>query len=595
MLAILGAIGAGSATSFVLSNPDLSTVLPGFAAVLGLSALSLIFTVVPFLGILSGEVILELVGPVGPVRAALIPATTLVLAGLVGERLGVGRSFWWVRHSVGAEWLVGFGGQPLLDCACAGLGAAATDAGLRVAGMAELVQADGQVSLIDGEASDTDSDTLHSESHPHPPRTASRVRQALPFLPLAAFALVVFAGPLLPTLPFKARHPSPSSPNFRYPPVKVACVVPPTLAERHRRQKASQGSVEEWLRESRVVASRGAKILGWSEGAVRLEAGDGGRPDGEGWDALGRSEQQFLKQVAEVADKHKVSSSFQESKSSFNRIGRPQTYIAATYLLPASPPHPRHKEYNIVTLVGPTLSTANTPNIIFSTTKHLPVPLIESYTAISRTAPAFLSSPSFLPVAALPIPHRPSTPSPHLTPFQSVAISSFTCLDIARSFPLHPAALSPALILNPSSTPLRSLAESQLDLARTRAIEHRAFILRCDSADGVGGLVAPDGSTRVVKIGEEGWASWEFDVDAERAERGTVLEWLSASVGGGGEWAWVLLLAVATLGGGGGEARTSALVGVWGLTWDGLGRSREWAARLWDRLFARQGILVDVS
>ncbi|KAL8292968.1 hypothetical protein RQP46_000662 [Phenoliferia psychrophenolica] len=449
---LLGALVGGSTLSFALSHPGLATVLPPFESFLGLSLLSILFTIIPLLGILSGEAILQFAS--GPWRAVLVPAATFTVAGIVEERLGVGRTVWWVRDGVESEdWLVAYGGQPLLDFAVAGLAAVVADSTLRILGMVELTQSDTvnhqRISLID----EDDDDDREANLSTTPPRPSSRLRRALPFLPLITFLLPIFLGPLLPYPTFHRHHPAAESPTFEYPPVKVACVVPPAL-ERHR--GASHGLVEDWLQESRVVASRGAKVLSWSEGAVRLEADAGPiRGEGEGWDAMGKSEQEFLKKVAGVADQHKV-------------------YIAATYLLPASTPNPRFKAYNLVTLVGPSQSPTSPPNIIFSTTKHLPVPLIETYSHLSRPSAALLSAPSAFPVAMIPLPHQRSTPAPHTTPFQTFAISSQTCLDIALSLPPLPPTLSPALILNPSSTPLVSLAASQFTLAHLRAIEHHS-------------------------------------------------------------------------------------------------------------------------
>ncbi|KAK4706143.1 hypothetical protein P7C70_g44, partial [Phenoliferia sp. Uapishka_3] len=584
---LFGALIVGTTLSFTPSNLGLFTIVPNLEAVLGLISIATLFTLIPLLGFIFGEVVLQSLGPTsaGPWRATLIPASTFVMAGLVEETFfGVGRSFWWVKSRTGEDWLVAIGGHPLIDFACAGLAAALAEAGLRVVGMAEIKSFGTvvrQVSLLDDvEAPGDESDPLVASDRQPPSK--SPVHAWLAYLPLLAFLLLPIVGPLVPTYSFHPRHPSPSDPHYRYPPLKVACVVPTTVAERHRSQKPSPGSsIEEWLHETDVIASRGAKILSWGEGAVRLEREHGGKPGGEGWEAMGKSEQDFLSKVAHVADQRRV-----------------LVYIAATYLLPAA--HPHHKIYNLVTLVGPSLPSSTTPNIIFSTNKQLPVPIIETYSHISRSPRANF------PVANLAIAHHPGTPSPNLTPLQEISVSSAICLDISSSLPLAPPNLSPALLLNPSSTPLLGLATSQFELARLRAIEHRSYVLRCDSASGLSGLIAPDGSLRAASLGEEGWESWEASVDAERAERRTFVEWMKARVGGGNGWwaalPWMLLLFLSSMSG---FERSQGLLNCGESTYDRIrgniggfiGSSRQWGGRVRRHFVGagQEGTLVDVS
>ena len=91
--------------------------------------------------------------------------------------------------------------------------------------------------------------------------------------------IIIFIGllSLSPSSPGTTTHlhPSPVDREYVYPPLKLACVVPPTSSARHNHQKLPAGSIEEFLRETRVVAARGAKILSWAEGAVRLDVDDG--------------------------------------------------------------------------------------------------------------------------------------------------------------------------------------------------------------------------------------------------------------------------------------------------------------------------------
>jgi hypothetical protein len=113
------------------------------------------------------------------------------------------------------------------------------------------------------------------------------------------------------------RHPSPTSPNFIYPPVKIACVVPPS-AIGSIKPKPRDSDVDDWIQESAVVASRGAKILSWSEGAVRLQKDKDSSHEGkEGWEGTGSNERTLLERLAKVTDQYRV-------------------YILATYTLPSA-------------------------------------------------------------------------------------------------------------------------------------------------------------------------------------------------------------------------------------------------------------------
>lgn len=107
-------------------------------------------------------------------------------------------------------------------------------------------------------------------------------------------------------------HPSPTSPSYTYPPLKVACVVPPSLLEdqgRHKRKQKDRDStdIQDWIRETQIVASRGAKIINWSEGAVKLQRGLGdGDGTKSGWEGMGRQERELLRMVAGVSDQYRV-------------------------------------------------------------------------------------------------------------------------------------------------------------------------------------------------------------------------------------------------------------------------------------------------
>ncbi|GAA6062842.1 hypothetical protein JCM10212_001848 [Sporobolomyces blumeae] len=295
----------------------------------------------------------------------------------------------------------------------------------------------------------------------------TRVKKALSIV-VFFFALNLLS-PLMPSFPFRHCRPIPDDPSFIYPPVKVGCVALPTLG------------------------GKGARD------------GDGK----EGWEGMAKEEQELLRRAGEVCDNSKV-------------------HVLVTYSIRPRQYAPRHHRLNIATLVGPRARPEEPrPNVVFSTTKHNPVPFIESYSHSDRVDAVLRSSPAALPLGRIKLPHPPHTPW-HLVPFETVDVSAAICQDVA--FPSLVAsylavdasspAKTPQLILNPSDVPTSSLAESQTSQARARAIEQRASILRCDGAEGISSLTGPDGEVRtVVNNGEEGWTSWEgyVDVDVERA------------------------------------------------------------------------------
>lgn len=196
-------------------------------------------------------------------------------------------------------------------------------------------------------------------------------------------------------------------------------------------------------------------------------------------------------------------------------------FILATYSIE------QHKVLNVATLVGPS-DSSTTPNIVFSTTKHHPVTFIESYSHSHRVDALLGSSPSALPLSTIEIPHPHHTPTPNLIPLERVSVSAAICQDIAYPSLLgsyiepsqdgtgkkeHRKARSPRLIPNPSRVPTTSLALSQLDQVRARAVEQESWILRCDTSGslvessregGISSLVAPDGEVRVLQRAGEG-------------------------------------------------------------------------------------------
>lgn len=140
---------------------------------------------------------------------------------------------------------------------------------------------------------------LASKSHPSSRRLATRA--------LVCISLLALITPSLPSWPLSSTltkaHPSPGSPSDVYPPIIVGCVALPLAPTRDK-----DAEIERWLHETRVVASRGAKIVSWPEGAVKLKCGrDDERKQGEGFDRMSASEQDLLKRVGDVCDATGVS------------------------------------------------------------------------------------------------------------------------------------------------------------------------------------------------------------------------------------------------------------------------------------------------
>lgn len=280
---LFAALVLGSVVSTLFSNPHLHSVLPSLESALGLVAISLVTTVIRVIGILAGESILLFDSPSdGPWTSALVPTATFALAGTLGESLGVERTLWWVHHGGGSiAWLAGYGGQPLVDFVVAGLGAAGAWMVLNggvVVGAFRKTHVEERFLMDEEDISEEVGESVAQlAARPQP----SLVRRLLPFLPFALFLLPAILGQIIPPAAFHPKHPSPGSPTYRYPPVKVACVVPPGVAERYRRTKPDVGPIDEWLHETTVVASRGATIVVARRSG---QVGAGGGVAGGGWD-----------------------------------------------------------------------------------------------------------------------------------------------------------------------------------------------------------------------------------------------------------------------------------------------------------------------
>lgn len=223
-----------------------------------------------------------------------MPAWVFALAGVVEEGAGTGRMGWWVRPSderEGVDWIRRMGGQVAVDLA---VGAAGVAAAMVVWEWMRRRREEGGRDSLGEEAAERDDGSSWFKT------------TRKPLILLAFLTTLVLAGPVFPEAAYHASHPSPADPSYVYPPLKVACVVPPSLISSSRRTK--QAKLDDWLKETRIVADRGAKVLSWFEGAVELEKG--ARNDkGEGWEAMGEQERELLTRVGEVCDMYKVGSS----------------------------------------------------------------------------------------------------------------------------------------------------------------------------------------------------------------------------------------------------------------------------------------------
>ncbi|GAA6005173.1 uncharacterized protein JCM10292_005594 [Rhodotorula paludigena] len=525
-LPLLAFLAAGSAWSALLTNRAADSFSSAFDAALVALLYSLVSAVLPLVALVVSHLALQHVEPGRDkgYTALLVPAWLFALAGIVQEQAGVGRLGWWVKPAVevadGLGWVARLGGQVAVDFAVAAAGIALGEVVCSTVRRSEDGAERRDIRLFDD-----------ADMNEH---ARTQIRRLVRLLLVLLFALNV--SPLLPLTSYPPSHPSPTDPTYTYPPVKVACVVPPTH-HNHGRQELLT-TLEDWLAETRVVAGRGAKGLSWSESAVRLDKGTR-RDEGDGWDAMGQQEQRLLQSVAEVCDMYKV-------------------YILATYLVPPpSSSRQNNKLLNVATLVGPTTDAdePSGPNLIWSTTKHHPVPLVESYSHVSRQLSAIGSAPASLPLADIALAHAAHTPSPHLTPLQHLSLSGAICQDIA--FPslassyvlssttrpdvsLRNPPHTPQLLLNPSLVPpsLPGIAASQLAQARARAIEHGSFVLRCDApSSGSSALVGPHGEV-LVRASQAG-GSWEAEIRPEQAAArhgGTVFEWVAGVEAGEKRW-----------------------------------------------------------
>ncbi|GAA5823742.1 hypothetical protein JCM11251_003276 [Rhodosporidiobolus azoricus] len=564
-------LSLGSALSFACSNAsDFDGGLfsnPGNAAA-AIVLYSLGTALLPLLGLLLPHLASFLPSSLFPTSLhfsysrLLLPAWTFALAGVAFEHiLGIGRVGWWVRPD-------GFlldsrvrrmGGQVAVDVVIAAAGVALGDV------VYELVVTAGQETgrtpqqegvggerrdLLEDDSSGTEEEPLlpgfadptqASRSPSRPPRNF-RHKVHHPLALLSLLTIFCLASPLFPSSSFSAVnlvHPSPVDPSYVYPPLKVGCVVPPT---HHKQGKKHRAPLEDWLAETRIVAGRGTKLVSWREGAVRMHTG-GSEEGKEGWNGMGEEEKALLTEVGKISDMY-------------------HAYILATYLVPPAGSSSSHKLLNIATLVGPrSLATAppsNTeePYLVWSTTKQHPVPIVESYSHPSkgRMDKTFASLKGTVPFGSIALPLEKSAPGRKSTPRQEIAVGAAICQDVAfpsllSSFaypPSSPHQSTPQLLLNPSYTPISSLTHVQLAETRARAVEHNAFILRCDGPAGSSALVRPDGQALVLIEGVQGGGSWEAELRPEAAASRTLFErlWLGERSRIGSEGVVLFWLAV---------------------------------------------------
>ncbi|BGP34223.1 hypothetical protein JCM10296v2_006038 [Rhodotorula toruloides] len=551
LLLPLLSLTTGTSLSLALSNSPSSTLSSPLDTFLALSLYALIASFAPLVALAAGELLLSLAtkrrpGAAKSLTAVLVPAWVFALAGIVEEGAGTGRMGWWVRPAVeseGVDWVRRVGGQVFVDLAVGSAGVA----GAMV--VWEWVRrregGEGDLQGEGDEAGGTDSTWRKSASKP--------------LILLAFLATLVFVGPLCPAPAYRPSHPSPADHAYVYPPLKIACVVPPSLVSSSRHTKHAK--LDDWLKETRIVAGRGAKVLSWFEGAVELEKG-ARTEEGEGWVAMGEQERELLSRVGEVCDMYKVKGANQGDENRRLTLFESQVHILATYLVP--PPLSQHssKRLNVATLVGPSTVDTSTPNLVYLTTKQHPVPFIESYSNTARSAPSLGSLSDTLPLAAVTLSHPPRTPAPHLTPLQTVSISAAICQDVSfpslltscvspSTIPSESQPKKPQLILNPSNTPssLHGISHGQFAQTRARALETNSFVLRCDSPGTTGGsaLFGPQGDVRV-RTGGEGVGSWEAEIGVEGASGGTLLTWLGRHGGRRiGSEGFVLLLVASML------------------------------------------------
>lgn len=241
-----------------------------------------------------------------------LPALLLAFTGIIGESLGLGRAFWWIQSSSSKfSWISNYFGPVGIDFVVGILCTTLSQLVLNLTveptrSSIDLAQSVSFTKPYRDIESDTEvidqSDTVSVDS--------KIATSTTPLRPSIYFLLFIFMISYLPSIDmFHHSHPSTSIPDYTYPPISVACVAPRSSFDRHRKGK-DETTLEDYLHETRVVASRGAKIISWNEGAVRLEEGSGKSSEGnrnEGWNGMSKVEREFLMKVALDANQYQVS------------------------------------------------------------------------------------------------------------------------------------------------------------------------------------------------------------------------------------------------------------------------------------------------
>lgn len=223
-------------------------------AILLISLVALISTFFPFFAILLSNLVIRRTK--STFLKISIPSLFFVLAGELQSRIGIGRAVWWNNSgAAGLNWLgvfVGPGGVDfLIGLVSFSLGAAFEEVLSR------------RVGSEDGEE---ESEGMRAGGR----EGEEENRSKLPWIIIGLYILLSSISPNAPPA-VEHLHPSPTSPNYVYPLLRIACISPPQLESRNSK-KAKKSSVENWIAESAIVAATGVKLLSWSEGAVILEA-----------------------------------------------------------------------------------------------------------------------------------------------------------------------------------------------------------------------------------------------------------------------------------------------------------------------------------
>lgn len=286
----------------MLSAGGTGAVVAGLETLPALGYYSFTTVFVPALTIAMGEALTLKMGEggQGSWSGLLVRGWMFALGGVAQERLsGVGRTVWWIQGGSLLGWVSRWVGPSGVDLMWGVVAAAVSqDVLSRLAGRAA-----GGVALATGEGdqvaegytddqSDADPATWDITSNPAIDTKSPSFNSPSPAHVIFSLSLALLVlSPYLPTLTPPTTHPSHTSPAFTYPPVTVACVAP-DLADSHR--KGSPASdLEGWLAETRRIGAR-ARVVSWSEGAVRLDKGEG-------------KEEELWRKVAGVADQYGVS------------------------------------------------------------------------------------------------------------------------------------------------------------------------------------------------------------------------------------------------------------------------------------------------